>query len=197
MGYINWWFCIKVKWKVTVLWLWTKSDDVMCMSCINVIFEKHHYSLDWITSRTCFGPLFQFQQKVKSYSIQHRNVQEIHLLKYNKNFCQLNVSVFLQNVFMAFWSAFLTWLVNCLDQSTENHWKSLLMDFRFFSFFCITWITKHCHWFWLGHFLWSLSIYRFLDGMNLLPLIRQRLFYPLGWRWDWWLFMQLLLWVRI
>ena len=32
----------------------------------------------------------------------------------------------------------------------------------------------------IGTFLWSLSIYRFLDGMNLLPLIRQRLFYPLG-----------------
>lgn len=32
----------------------------------------------------------------------------------------------------------------------------------------------------IGTFLWSLSIYRFLDGMNLLPLIRQRLFYLLG-----------------
>ena len=85
-----------------------------------------------------FWPSFSIStKKSRVTQLNIYNLQEIHLLKYNKNFCQLNVSVFLQKVFMAFWSAFLTWLVNCLDQSTENHWKSLLMDFRFFSFYCI------------------------------------------------------------
>lgn len=36
----------------------------------------------------------------------------------------------------------------------------------------------------IGTFLWFSSIYRFLGGMNLLPLIRQQSFYLSGLRWD-------------